>query len=58
MALAFLARQTELIGDRLRANLPVGVPAHAPDTVDPAAAAALADFCLALLNRNEFIYVD
>ena len=26
------------------------------DSVDPAAA-ALADFCLALLNRNEFIYV-
>jgi len=26
------------------------------DLVDPASA-ALADFCLALLNRNEFIYV-
>jgi hypothetical protein len=27
-----------------------------PD-VDPAEAAALVDFCLALLNRNEFLYV-
>ena len=26
--------------------------------IDPAAAAALADFCLALLNCNEFLYVS
>ena len=58
MALAFLAEQTELLRDRLRASLPVGVPDGTPEGVDPAGAAALADFCLALLNRNEFIYVD
>jgi hypothetical protein len=58
MAVTFLADQTELLRDRLRANLPVGVPEGTPDGVDPAAAAALADFCLALLNRNEFLYVD
>jgi hypothetical protein len=58
MALTFLAEQTELIRDRLRANLPVGVPLNTPDDADPAAAAALADFCLALLNRNEFVYID
>jgi hypothetical protein len=58
MALAFLADQTELLRDRLRASLPVGVPAGTPSGVDPAAAAALADFCLALLNRNEFVYID
>ncbi len=28
-----------------------------PEAADPARAAALADFCLALLNRNEFLYV-
>ena len=56
-ALDFLAGQTELLRDRLRARLPVGVPLETPDGVDPAAAAALADFCLALLNRNEFLYV-
>jgi hypothetical protein len=56
-ALDFLASQADLLRDRLRARLPVGVPAGTPDNVDPAAAAALADFCLALLNRNEFVYV-
>ena len=56
-ALDFLAAQTELLRDRLRARRPVGVPADTPDGVDPAAAAALADFCLAMLNRNEFLYV-
>ena len=39
------------------ARLPVGVPPDAPADADPAAAAALADFCLAMLNRNEFLYV-
>jgi hypothetical protein len=41
-ALEFLDAQAELLRDR----------------VDDAAAAALADFCLALLNRNEFVYLD
>jgi hypothetical protein len=56
-ALDFLDAQAKLLRDRLRARLRVGVPAGAPDDADPAAAAALADFCLALLNRNEFLYV-
>ena len=56
-ALDFLASQTDLLRDRAAAELPVGVPPGTPDEVDPAAAAALADFCLALLNRNEFLYV-
>jgi hypothetical protein len=51
-ALDFLAGQTDL----LRARGPVDTPAGTPDPVDPVAA-ALADFCLALLNRNEFVYV-
>ena len=57
MALEFLEAQTELVRDRLLARLPVGVPPGTPADVDPAYAAALADFCLALLNRNEFLYV-
>jgi hypothetical protein len=36
----------------------VAVPSATPKDVDPAYAAALADFCLALLNRNEFLYVN
>jgi hypothetical protein len=54
---AFLASQTELVRDRLRNRLPVRLPAEVPGEVDPAAAAALTDFCQALLNRNEFVYV-
>jgi hypothetical protein len=56
-ARTFLDGQADLLRDRLRARLPVGVPAGIPEGVDPARAAALADFCLALLNRNEFTYV-
>src|SRR5262249_39083914 len=57
MALDFLEGQVDLLRDRLLARLRVGVPADLPDSVDPAEAAALADFCLALLNRNEFVYL-
>jgi hypothetical protein len=57
MARAFLTEQQELVLDRLRARQRVGVPPDLPESADPAAAAALADFCLALLNRNEFVYV-
>jgi hypothetical protein len=58
MARDFLKGQTELLLDRLRARLPVSFPGGAPLGVEPAAAAALADFVLALLNRNEFLYID
>jgi hypothetical protein len=57
-ALEFLHGQSELLRDRLRQRLPVAVPEGTPEGVDPALAAALADFCLALLNRNEFVYLD
>jgi hypothetical protein len=42
--------------DRLRPRLAVGVPPGLPVGADPADA-ALADFCLAILNRNEMLYV-
>jgi hypothetical protein len=54
----FLLTQTELLRDRLRERLPVAILEEAPAGVDPAEAGALADFCLALLNRNEFLYVQ
>jgi hypothetical protein len=57
LAREFLASQTTLLRDRLRARQRVELVAEAPDTTEPAAAAALADFCLALLNSNEFVYV-
>jgi hypothetical protein len=53
----FLKSQTELVRDRLRARERVGLPDEMPEGTDPAHAAALADFCLALLNSNEFVYL-
>jgi hypothetical protein len=58
LGVEFLGEQAEHLRDRLRARLPVALPAGAPVGVGPAEAAALADLCLALLNRNAFAYVD
>jgi hypothetical protein len=58
MALAFLDEQTDLLRRRLRARRTVALPEGVPADADPARAAALADFCLALLNRNAFVHVD
>jgi hypothetical protein len=54
----FLESQTELLRDRLRARQRIPLVLDVSAETDPAAAAALADFCLALFNRNEFLYVD
>jgi hypothetical protein len=56
-AVEFLTSQADLIRQRLQARLIVALPIDMPDGVDPALAAALADFCLAMMNRNEFLYV-
>jgi hypothetical protein len=53
----FLAEQADWLRDLRHGPQPVRPPDGVPDSADPAAAAALADFCLALLNRNEFLYV-
>jgi uncharacterized protein DUF1553/uncharacterized protein DUF1549 len=52
----FLRDQAETAADRLRARLPAGVPDRLPDGADVPHAVALADFCLALFNANEFVY--
>jgi hypothetical protein len=58
MGMAFLDEQADLLRDRLRARRTVALVAGLPPGADPARAAALADFCLALLNRNAFVYID
>jgi hypothetical protein len=58
MARAFLHDQADLLRGRLAKGQRLRVPPGVPESVDPALAAAVADFCLALLNRNEFLYVD
>jgi hypothetical protein len=56
IAKEFLTGQAELAADRLRARLPAGVPDGLPAGVDVPHVVALADFCLALFNANEFVY--
>jgi hypothetical protein len=58
LAREFLTEQAELIRDRLRARRAVALPEDLPVGADPAEVAALADFCLALLNRNAFVHVE
>jgi hypothetical protein len=55
-AKAFLAEQSQSAADRLLARLPAGVPDGLPARADVPHAVALADFCLALFNANEFAY--
>jgi mono/diheme cytochrome c family protein len=57
LAQQFVGRQTEVIRKRVAAGRPVALPRNAPQ-VDPAEGAAWVDFCHALLNANEFLYVD
>ena len=54
---AFLAKETGLLRDRLVEKKPVALPVPAA-SIDPALAAAVVDLCHALLNLNEFLYVD
>jgi hypothetical protein len=54
-ALDFLAAQTKALGASGRTNL--AKPTFAPSEMGPASAAAWVDFALAMLNRNEFMYV-
>jgi hypothetical protein len=55
MGKQFLTDQAALIRERHRGGQPTSP--HRARQGDPAKKAALADFCLALLNCNEFLYV-
>jgi hypothetical protein len=54
----FLARQTAAIARSGDATASGTVPTPMPPGYEPARAAAIVDFCHALLNANEFLYVD
>jgi hypothetical protein len=61
MAIDFLDQQSALIKSRIEAKRPVALPSNcdvAPDVTAQARAAALVDFCHALFNSNEFVYVN
>ncbi len=58
VGIKFLAAQSDTIRDRLKARLPIGLPAgELPPGVDPAEVRALADLCVVVFNTNEFVYV-
>ncbi|MEX0676679.1 MAG: DUF1549 and DUF1553 domain-containing protein [Pirellulales bacterium] len=54
----FLSRQAQRLRDEGRQVDSLALPLDGPKPDDPLAAAALVDFCLALFNANEFLYLD
>jgi hypothetical protein len=58
LSIQFLKNQQDLIRKRLDRKEPVALPKNGPEGVDSAEAAAWVDFCHALINANEFLYVD
>lgn len=54
----FLADQAQRLRDEQRAPETLALPDEPAAADDPFAAAALVDYCLALFNANEFLYVD
>jgi hypothetical protein len=54
----FIAAQTATIANSGDATATATLPAPMPERLDPARAAAIVDFCHALLNSNELLYVD
>ena len=55
---AFLERQQGLLRGEKRVDAKLALPSPSPKDIDPHAAAALVDLCLALYNTSEFIYLD
>ena len=53
----FLDAQTALLRQRSATGQTLAQPTYAPPETEPAEAAAWVDFALAMLNRNEFVYV-
>jgi hypothetical protein len=58
LSLQFMKRQQSLLGKRLERKEAVALPVDAPQSLDPAEGAALVDFCHALMNTNELLYVE
>ena len=54
----FLDRQSSLLAEELARNEKPPMPEALPAGMEPARAAAFVDFCHALINSNEFLYVN
>jgi hypothetical protein len=57
-AVRFITRQQSLIESERIAHRPLLLPRAFPKFLDPTLAAAITDFCHALMNASEFVYVD
>jgi hypothetical protein len=57
-ATRFISRQQSLLESERAHDRPLLLPRGFPKFLDPFLAAALTDFCHALMNANEFVYVD
>jgi hypothetical protein len=55
-ALTFLNRQLKILAERDKAGEPISQPKGPTAAIDRLQAAALVDFCQALMNSNEFVY--
>ena len=54
--MTFLDRQVKILAERDKAGEPISQPCRSMAGVDRLQAAALVDFCQALMNSNEFVY--
>ena len=57
-AAQFIAAQREIIAQHRAAGHPSHYPASVPYVYDAALVGGLVDFCHALFNSNEFVYID
>ena len=57
-ALDFLSRQSTILAERMATDDKTPVPENIPAGVEKVRAAAFVDLCHALLNSNEFVYVN
>jgi len=56
--LRFIDKQAAIDSANSEGSQTFALPTPCPAEFDPARAAALVDFCHALMNANEFLYVD
>jgi hypothetical protein len=57
-ALTFLRRHQDAVRQQQAAGGKLAVPANKPAAMTPVEAAALVDFCHALVNASEFVYIN
>jgi hypothetical protein len=57
-ARALLAGETQRLHEEGHAAEQLALPRPLAEGADPYQAAALVEFCLAMFNTNEFVYVD